>query len=184
MWEPTVLHWPDERARRERLRQIGLPCLLLLAVEADLPGDLDVAEDWVQLPAPDEDIATRARVLGRRVRDAVRLEDTVLRTVHGSTTLSPREAAVVAVLLERRDAPTPVDVLVAAAGTPLGERRRLHDVVHRVRLKVRPHGLDVHGVRRQGYRLGLRIDDQPDPDTDQAPGPVRGRLIGGSGSGS
>lgn len=160
MWSPALVHWPAERRRRERLAGEGIPRLLLVAVGAAVPGDLAEDEDWVRLPAPDADVAARLANLATRLVDAVHLQHGVLRTVRGSTALPAREAAVLQLLLERRGRLVPhgaLDAALAAGGGAAG--RRVHDVVHRLRRRLQPVGLDIFSTRRRGYLLAMRIDE-------------------------
>ena len=165
LWFPATVQWPSERQRRSALADAGIPRLLLVSEGTPVPDDIAEDEDWVRLPAHDDDVASRLRNLAARFGDTVRLADGVLRTPRGRVTLSPREASVLAVLLEHRGRLAPRQALLDRIGAA-GDHRRLHDAVHRLRRKVRRHGLDIFSTRGRGYLLELRVDQT---DNDAAP---------------
>ncbi len=159
MWSPELVRWPVERRRREQLAARGIPRLLVVAEGAEVPTDLGDDEDWVRLPASEQDVAARLHNLGTRVRAGISLDDRVLRTSLGTVTLTEREATVVATLLEHRGAPVPRDVVAASLGAPAPSGRAVQDVASRLRRRLRPLGLDVFSARGRGYTLGWRIDE-------------------------
>jgi DNA-binding response OmpR family regulator len=160
VWRPEVVRWPAEGRRRHELAQAGIPRLLVITDDSTVPSDLAADEDWVRLPASEQDIAARLQHLGNRFANAVRLEGQVLQAMGGSVALTPREASLLAVLLEHRGRVAPLAALAEALGeTSDADPRRLHDTVHRIRTHVRPLGLDVFSARGRGYALGLRVDE-------------------------
>jgi hypothetical protein len=65
---PTVdgvelVHWPAEARHADDLHARGIPCILLVAPDADPPLVRDELEDWVRLPAVPADVDVRARRL-------------------------------------------------------------------------------------------------------------------------
>jgi hypothetical protein len=61
-----MLRWPDEAAEVTRLRGLGVPRLLLVAVGAEPPAAGDCLEDWVQLPAGERELQARLSSLRER----------------------------------------------------------------------------------------------------------------------
>jgi DNA-binding response OmpR family regulator len=158
--EVAQVRWPAERARRERLRRQGRPRLLLLEAGTAPPSEADCLEDWIRLPADDVDMKARAEGLITRSRAhhlvAPSLEAGVLRVGDRWVPLSPLEARLTAVLLDRMDTVVSRDVL-ARAGWPEGTSARNTLDVHAVRLRRRltSVGLAIRTVRARGYLLEL-----------------------------
>lgn len=158
VWSPTLVQWPAESTRRDDLRAAGIPRLLVVAEGHAPPDDIEIDEDFVVLPSSERDVATRLENLGLRMRDAIRLQDTVVETARGRVVLTEREAAAMEVLLARRGRMTSRSELVRAVGGPPVAERQLHDVMYRLRARLKPLGLDVFSSRSSGYTLGLRIE--------------------------
>ena len=53
----ALVRWPEEQLRRTHLRSAGEPVLLLVESHVPPPEVDDWLEDWVRLPAVDEDPA-------------------------------------------------------------------------------------------------------------------------------
>ncbi|MFB8103674.1 MULTISPECIES: helix-turn-helix domain-containing protein [Streptomyces] len=64
--EVRFLRWPVQSHERERLREAGLPCLLVLEGRTAPPGDISPTEDWVRPPVDRLDLAARVHTLQRR----------------------------------------------------------------------------------------------------------------------
>jgi hypothetical protein len=158
--EPPVelVRWPVEAARRDHLANAGIPRLLLVAQHADLPGHLDLDEDWVREPVTPDDLHARlehlrhlAAVLHRE--EHLHVDDQhVLHRGDLTARLSVTEARIVEVLLahrmvtrrQLRDAwPDDVDVRPGAVDA----------AVSRLRKRVRGLGLQIRPVRGEGYEL-------------------------------
>lgn len=159
VWSPALVQWPAETNRRDDLRAAGIPRLLVVAEGHAPPDDVDVDEDFVLLPSNERDVAIRLENLGIRVRDAVHLDDQVISSERGQVVLTEREAKAMRLLLDRRGQMTSRDSLVEAVGGPAVTERQLHDVMYRLRTRLKPLGLDVFSARSKGYILGLRIED-------------------------
>ncbi len=56
-----LVRWPEEAHRLPRLRELGIPRLLLVGPDDQPPDDQDGMADWVRLPASDADIWARVR---------------------------------------------------------------------------------------------------------------------------
>ena len=154
------MRWPSERARRERLRRQGRPRLLLLDEGTAPPSEGDCLEDWIRVPADDVDVEARAKSLITRSRShhlmAPSLDAGVLRVGERWVPLSPLEARLTAVLLDRMDTVVSREAL-ARAGWPEGAGARNTLDVHAVRLRRRLAcvGLAIRTVRARGYLLEL-----------------------------
>ncbi len=158
--EVAHVRWPDERARRERLARQGQPRLLLVEAGTPPPVEVDDLEDWIRLPADDVDVRARAEHLSARSQRhagaSPSLDGGVLRVGQAWVALSPLEARLTAILLERMGAVVSRDTL-ARTGWPAGTQARNTLDVHVVRLRRRLSsvGLAIHTVRSRGYLLEL-----------------------------
>lgn len=173
-----MLRWPDERARRSRISEAGEPRLLLVPDGEEPPAVVDCLEDWIRVPATENEV--RARVDALAVRSQVHLPDGpghnghdghnghlegaapvlddfgVLRLNGSWVALPPLEARLTEALLERLGAVTSRDLLIRA-GWPAGApgRNALDVHVLRLRRRLHPVGLAIRTVRSRGYLLEL-----------------------------
>lgn len=157
--EVAIVRWPDEASRRERLSLAGGPRLLLVEVGADPPSLLDCLEDWVRVPAAEDEV--RARVHALSVRRAAHHHDApgidpdgVLRYRGRWVSLPPLETRMMEALLTRYGAVVSREQL-ARAGWPDGASGRNALDVHvlRLRRRLEPVGLAIRTVRSRGYLL-------------------------------
>lgn len=155
----TLLRWPSENARRQRLSLAGGPRLLLVEDGVAPPPVLDCLEDWVRLPAPEEEV--RARVNALTVRRAAHAHDApgldvdgVLRFRDKWVSLPPLESRMMEILLARFGGVVSREAL-AKAGWPDGMTGRNALDVHvlRLRRRLEPLGLAIRTVRSRGYLL-------------------------------
>lgn len=155
----TLLPWPDEEERRLRLSQAGGPRLLLVADGHSPPPPVDCLEDWIRVPAPEEEM--RARVQALTVRTVVHGHatpvldpDGVLRYGGRWTALPPLESRLTEALLDRFGAVASREALIRA-GWPCGAPGRNALDVHVLRLRRRlgPLPLVIRTVRSRGYLL-------------------------------
>ncbi len=154
------MRWPAEGERRDELQRDGRPRLLLL--EDGVPPPVvspDGLEDWIRLPAGDDDLRARLECLQRR--SAARVDpspelddDGVLRLGDRWVALPPVEARLTAALLSRYGAVVSRDAL-ARAGWPAGAPGRNALDVHMLRLRRRlaTVALAIRTVRSRGYLL-------------------------------
>ena len=63
MNEVVVVRWPHDAARIDDLRGNGTARLLLVEPSAPPPEIADPLEDWVRMPASEEDVRARIRGL-------------------------------------------------------------------------------------------------------------------------
>lgn len=165
-----ILRWPHEEAKLHTLRLHGRPRLVLVPEGVAPPLTADPLEDWVRLPATDDDLKVRVRVLEDRGAQAAwanhpELDENGLLRVGGRwVPLPPIEHRLMTVLLDRYRAVVSREAL-ARAGWPDGIPGRNVLDVHIVRLRRRlaPLGLVIRTVRSRGYLL-------EGPDERLAPG--------------
>ena len=155
-----VVQWPAEEDRLITLRRDAVPRLVMVPDGVAPPLTSDVLEDWVRLPASDDDVRSRIRVLEDRVRatDDRRIpeidENGLLRVGGRWVSLPPVEHRLMIALLDRYRAVVSREAL-ARAGWPEGIPGRNVLDVHIVRLRRRlaPLGLAIRTVRSRGYLL-------------------------------
>lgn len=162
----VLLRWPLERERREAAAAEGRPRLLLVEEGESVPVEEDVLEDWIRVPAGEEDVAVRVEVLRRRARatqqNVPELDrDGVLRFGGGWVSLPPVEARLMASLIERFGAVVRRDHL-SDAGWPEGApgRNALDVHVLRLRRRIAPLALVIKTVRSRGYLLEAETDSE------------------------
>ena len=155
----TLVRWPAEQLRRERLAEEGLPRLLLVDDGEAPPQVLEHLEDWIRVPADDADIRARIWTLQARYDAAgsvspVLDDDGVIRVGGAWASLPPVEARITSALLERFGAVVSRDAL-SRSGWPDGAPGRNALDVHVLRLRRRlgPLGLVIRTVRSRGYLL-------------------------------
>ncbi|HEX3622918.1 MAG TPA: winged helix-turn-helix domain-containing protein [Acidimicrobiales bacterium] len=171
----TMLRWPDEHARRSRISQAHEPRLLLVPDGEEPPAVVDCLEDWIRIPATENEV--RARVDALAVRSQAHnghangngngnanghdqpaspmLDDFGVLRVNGAwVALPPLEARLTETLLERLGAVTSRELLIRA-GWPSGApgRNALDVHVLRLRRRLQPVGLAIRTVRSRGYLL-------------------------------
>ena len=159
--------WPEEEGRRARISQAGEPRLLLVADGEEPPAVVDCLEDWIRVPAAENEV--RARVDALAVRSQAHptngetvhppsnpvIDDFGVLRVNGSwVALPPLEARLAEALLERLGAVTSRDLLIRA-GWPTGApgRNALDVHVLRLRRRLSPVGLAIRTVRSRGYLM-------------------------------
>jgi DNA-binding response OmpR family regulator len=158
--EVELVRWPTEEPRLAQVRHDGRPRLVLVPEGLAPPLSVDVLEDWIRLPASEDDVELRRRVLADRARASVgsetpALDENGLIRLGGRwVSLPPVEHRLVQVLLDRYQAVVSREAL-ARAGWPDGIPGRNVLDVHIVRLRRRlaPLGLAIRTVRSRGYLL-------------------------------
>lgn len=156
--EPFValLRWPEEAATIQELRAAGTPRLLVVAPGAPAPLGLDCDEDWIRLPASDEDIRVRMQTVAARAsRHAtapVVAGDGRIRFRGRWVALSETEEAFAAALAGRfGEVVDPVSL--ASCVEPMLTPTSVRVQVMRLRGRIEPLGLVVRTVRNHGYVL-------------------------------
>ncbi|MGI9032178.1 MAG: winged helix-turn-helix domain-containing protein [Acidimicrobiales bacterium] len=155
----VLLRWPDEAIVRDRMAAAGEARLLLVQQGHDPPAMADCLEDWIRVPASEEEV--RARVDGISIRRCAHEhpppsvdDDGVLRYNGLWVALPALEGRLVATLLSRFGAVVGRETLIRAVwlGDPR-ERNTLDVHVLRLRRRIAPLGLAVRTVRSRGYLI-------------------------------
>jgi DNA-binding response OmpR family regulator len=154
--EVVLVRWPVEEPRRARLRDDGVPRLLLVENGAAPPRTTDDLEDWVRVPADEVDLHARVENLNRKAvsKTEAMPEHGVLRAGAGWVPLPPVEARLTSALIDRYRSVVSRESL-ARAGWPHGApgRNALDVHVLRLRRRIAPLGLAIRTVRSRGYLL-------------------------------
>ena len=162
-----MLRWPEEEARRSRISQAGEPRLLLVADGEQPPPVGDCLEDWVRLPAAEEEVKARVDALTARSQAHASngdhgeayagpaLDDFGVLRLNGSwVALPPLEARLADALLQRLGAVTSRELLIRAGWPDAAPGRNALDVhVLRLRRRLTPVGLAIRTVRSRGYLM-------------------------------
>jgi two-component system OmpR family response regulator len=155
----TLIRWPAEADRLPGLREARVPRLLLVDEDAAPPVVADDFEDWVRVPAPEQDLRARVEGLSRRAEAAGQRfpeidEHGVVRFNGAHTAVPPVEARLAELLIERFGTVVSRDVL-SNVGWPGGHATRNALDVHVLRLRRRlaEAGLSIRTVRSRGYLL-------------------------------
>jgi hypothetical protein len=155
----ALLEWPREQARRDGLARQGVPRLLLVAEDAPPPTPLGDDEDWIRLPADEQDVYARVRRLGiwsarQETPPPVLLADRVLRRADAVVVLTPLEAALTGVLLDEPGRVVSRSRLEQAAWPDGAPNRRATDThLYRLRRRLQELGLTIAAVRGRGFVL-------------------------------
>lgn len=160
----TVVRWPDEADHLQRLRDEGVPRLVLVAPDALPPESTACEEDWIRLPAADADVRARLAALAERsarhghgrgpeIDPAGRV-----RFMGKWVALSTSELRVASALVENAGAVVGYDTLYER-GWPgdKGEHgNQLRVQILRLRRRLEPLGLSIRTVNGRGYVLEPR----------------------------
>jgi DNA-binding response OmpR family regulator len=155
-----LVRWPNEEDRLTAVRSAGRARLVLVDEGSEPPLTPDPLEDWVRMPASDDDVRARVRVLEVRQRsaagdDAPELDDDGILRANGRwVSLPPVEHRLMLALLERYRTVVSREAL-ARSGWPEGiPGRNVLDVhIVRLRRRIAPLGLVIRTVRSRGYLL-------------------------------
>jgi len=178
----TLLRWPAEAPVRDRMAIAREARLLLVEQDHDPPTVTDCLEDWIRVPAPEEDV--RARVDAISVRSLAHDdpppgidEDGVLRFEGAWVALPPLEARLTDTLLQRFGAVVGRDTLIRSVWPNGSPGRNALDVhILRLRRRIAPLHLAVRTVRSRGYLI--EVGSPAD-----GPGPGPGPRSNGNGNG-
>jgi Transcriptional regulatory protein, C terminal len=153
----AVLRWPDDQEDLGRLARLGLPRLLVVEADAPAPESDSCLEDWIRLPATDEDIRARLIALSHH---AVRHPSAPHVDPWGQLSfrdmnvfLSPREYAIVQALVDRFGTAVSEEELIQTAWPDYGTETALRVHCHRLRKRLAPLGLTVKNIRGYGYMM-------------------------------
>lgn len=167
----ALIRFPGDEDRRAALLASGRPVLLLVATGSP-PTTVDPLEDWIRVPACEEDLEARLESLRLRAQRFVgradrrqpvsvpSLEDGgVLRYGTDWVPLSPLEARLVATLIERMGNVVTRRALIESGWPERQEpasalhRGALDAQIARLRRRLSVIGLTVRTVRSRGYAL-------------------------------
>ena len=155
----AILRWPEDHDEAARLDRLGLPRLLVIEADGPAPESTQCLEDWIRLPATEEDVRARLAALSHHARrhPSAPVVDSwgqlSYRDAH--VLLSPRECALATTLVEHFGEAVRDDDLLAATwpdGDGSATALRVHAT--RLRKRVRPIGLSITSIRGYGYMIG------------------------------
>ena len=152
----AIVRWPKDAERRSEFALRRMPCLWLVDADAE-PPVIEAWEDWIRLPADEQDVVARTRSLERLCRPVL-LDDAILHNSLGSVALPLAEAVVVRALLEgagRLVAREELENALWPDGPPTS--RALHDLIYRLRRRLEPLQLSVFSERGRGFVLGVAL---------------------------
>ena len=141
------------------MKVTGEPRLLLVEDGRPPPRLVDCLEDWIRVPAPEEDVRARVDALVARSQAHAHKSpgldaNGVLRYGGRWVSLPPLEARLTATLLDRFGAVVGRDTLIRAVWPGQAPGRNALDVhILRLRRRLRPLGLVIRTVRSRGYLL-------------------------------
>lgn len=141
------------------MKVTGEARLLLVEDGQPPPRVVDCLEDWIRVPAPEEDVRARVDALAARSQaheDKLPGLDAngVLRYDGRWVSLPPLEARLTATLLDRFGAVVGRDTLIRAVWPGQAPGRNALDVhILRLRRRLQPLGLVIRTVRSRGYLL-------------------------------
>lgn len=157
----AILRWPEEAATVTRLRAAGTPRLLVVAPDVPAPETVECDEDWIRLPATDDDLRVRMQNLAARssrhaVAPVAKGDGRI--TFRGEWVgLGETEEAVARTLADRFGEVVDGDTLAASVDPPLtGNAVRIQ--IMRLRERLKPLGLGLRTVRNRGYVLEATLD--------------------------
>jgi hypothetical protein len=162
----AVLRWPEQDAERYRLAALGLPRVLLTAMDVVPPTLLDDRELWLR---DGSNMATAADAVERLRREAELAasrplldEDGWLRHDGRWVWVPRREYGVLALLVRHhgRIVPRPEVLAAYSAGRPEVSRAAVGAFAKRIDARVATVGLRVHILRHRGFMLARMPADQ------------------------
>lgn len=159
----AVVAWPDDAEVLEQLRRLGLPRLLILGADAAPATTVDALEDWIRLPASDDDVRVRLRALREHAEHEpmrpVLADDGRLVFEGAWVALSATDERLARCLVDSFLSPVREADIVAAVWP--GEHPSpgtIRPRISRVRRRLAAIGLDIATVRGRGYVLQPRAD--------------------------
>ena len=153
-----MLPWPESEGRRQQLRLLGVPVLLLVSRDQVPPDGLTPLEDWVRYPSSDPiEMTSRLQNLRRRALHTVEsplVEHGTIRVGADWVPLSPVGERLAVPLAQNFGELVGCDALLEQGWPTSGTSpRNLHVAVGRLRRHVGSLGLDIHTVVAKGYLM-------------------------------
>ena len=153
----AIVAWPEERVQIDQLRAAGTPRLLLVAPDTPAPLSTDCDEDWIRLPAPEDDVRVRAAMLAarsaRHTPEPVMKGDGRLVFRGRWVALSQTEEAIAGVMLRQFGEVVDLSALVGGCGDQPPSEAAIRVHLTRLRKRIKPLGLAIHVVHGRGYVL-------------------------------
>jgi hypothetical protein len=153
----VVLRWPEQRLEAERLALLTVPHLLLVEPGAAPPALAVCLQDWIRLPADDQDVRARLAALVERARHhpAVPVLDGYGQLTYCGRRafLSPTDERIAEVLVEAYDRGVSEETIFGAVWPEGGNPTKVRVHVSRLRKRLVPLGLEITSIRNFGYRL-------------------------------
>jgi Transcriptional regulatory protein, C terminal len=156
-----VVDWPVDAGRREAFARAGVPRLLLVAPGAPPPDVIGVDEDWIRLPATDDDVLARAihvmRLGERRRTDLPYVDDhRVLHRAGVSVPLTTRDARMLELLLRNVGSVVAYDELIRVVwSNDVPTREAVEAATYRLRRRISGLSMSIKAVRARGVVLHL-----------------------------
>ena len=154
----ALVRWPDDTDHLDRLRSQGRPRLLLVDPGSPAPYTTALDEDWIRLPASEEDLHARSVALAAKAALVATNVPTVSgdgRLVHRGSwvALSPIEEQIVATLVADFGELVPLTVLTGGVADHVLTPNAVRVHVMRLRKRIAPMGLAIQTVHGRGYLL-------------------------------
>ena len=156
-----VVDWPVEAGRREAFARAGVPRLLLVAPGAPPPDVIGVDEDWIRLPATDDDVLARAihvmRLGERRRTDLPYVDDhRVLHRAGVGTAHHTRRARMLELLLRHVGSVVSYEELTRVVwSNDAPTREAVEAATYRLRRRISGLSMSIKAVRGRGVALYL-----------------------------
>ena len=152
-----LLRWPTAAAERDALLHDRQPCVWLVEIGAAPPTDWGHLEDWVRMPADEQELAARVSLVERRaeaVADHPWIDDEcLLRRGNVWVALTQLEVRLLRPLLEHVRTVVRRDELARAAwpDDESGGERNLATPIKTLRRKIAPLDISIHTISGRGY---------------------------------
>lgn len=159
MVEVATIRWPADEAQRLQLEERGEPRLLVVEADQSPPPVSDPLEDWIRLPAGEQDRRARLETLRQRAQGVKESAPTIdgdglVRSSQGWVSVPPVEARIAKLLIENLGEVVSRDSLGDAAWPEGPVQRNALDVrILRLRRRIQDIGLVIRTVRSRGYLL-------------------------------
>lgn len=152
----ALLRWPEDAASVESLRAAGTPRLLVVSPDAPAPDSIECDEDWIRLPASDEDMRIRMQAVAmrssRHTTGPALMGDGRIRFRGRWVALSDHEEAVARTLASHFGEVVDQETLAASISPPLSANA-VRIQIMRLRARLGTLGLELRSVRGHGYVL-------------------------------
>ncbi|WP_165985887.1 helix-turn-helix domain-containing protein [Streptomyces sp. YIM 98790] len=159
----VFLRWPAQSHERARLREAGVPSLLVVEGGAIPPTDIAPSEDWIRPPVARCDVEARVAVLKRRTADSVPVLDPTGVLYYGGESVPMSNAQVAMMqcfLADFRQVVRREELQEALADINVGFSNNALDLhILRLRKRIARVGLELRTVWGRGYILGWADSD-------------------------